>query len=160
MPECANKIANKKWGALTAIRFSEAKKNGQHWVFRCDCSTERVYRLSMVKVGRIDSCGCRPAPLAKRAYQISWYFGIDGDEALKLAIRTEGNCDACGKPERSKTRGGLVRMLNVDHCHNTGDVRGVLCSDCNIAIGHAEDNPTRLRVLAAYLERAVFKREI
>lgn len=40
----------------------------------------------------------------------------------------------------------------VDHCHSTGQVRGLLCDPCNKALGQVKDNPQRLRNLATYLE--------
>lgn len=42
----------------------------------------------------------------------------------------------------------------VDHCHTTNVVRGILCHNCNVAVGHAQDDPARLRRLANYLEEA------
>lgn len=47
---------------------------------------------------------------------------------------------------------GSHKTLHVDHCHETGNVRGVLCRNCNVALGHACDDPERLRALAVYLE--------
>lgn len=44
--------------------------------------------------------------------------------------------------------------LHIDHCHETGAVRGVLCGPCNSALGHARDSVTRLKELIAYLERS------
>lgn len=41
----------------------------------------------------------------------------------------------------------------IDHCHTTNTYRGILCSWCNFAIGHAKDDPSVLRNLIAYLER-------
>ena len=49
--------------------------------------------------------------------------------------------------------GGKTGVPHVDHDHATGEVRGLLCSGCNHAIGHAKDDPTRLRQMADYLER-------
>jgi hypothetical protein len=59
-----------------------------------------------------------------------------------------GVCAVCRKlnPDR------LGRRLHVDHCHETGRVRGLLCTLCNNAIGQAGESPERLRALATYLE--------
>ena len=43
-------------------------------------------------------------------------------------------------------------MPLVDHDHETGKVRGLLCNGCNIAIGYAKDSPETLRRMAAYIE--------
>ncbi len=53
-------------------------------------------------------------------------------------------CAACGGDEE--------RRWVVDHCHATGQVRGVLCDKCNLALGMTADDPERLRKLAAYVE--------
>ena len=42
--------------------------------------------------------------------------------------------------------------LSVDHNHETGEIRGLLCVNCNRAVGHMRDNPALLRVAADYLE--------
>ncbi|MFI8827108.1 endonuclease VII domain-containing protein [Streptomyces sp. NPDC053431] len=42
--------------------------------------------------------------------------------------------------------------VHVDHCHGTGRVRGVLCFNCNSAIGKLGDDPDRIRRAVAYLE--------
>lgn len=42
----------------------------------------------------------------------------------------------------------------VDHCHTTNVIRGVLCSGCNLGLGHFKDSPVRLRAAAEYLLRS------
>lgn len=66
-----------------------------------------------------------------------------GLTAAELADAEAQVCEVCGSDQRQV----------VDHDHSTGVVRGVLCSWCNTAIGHAFDDPGRLRAMAAYLER-------
>ncbi|OZE35807.1 hypothetical protein CH259_16615 [Rhodococcus sp. 05-2254-4] len=60
-------------------------------------------------------------------------------------------CDICKQPERSK-RNGVVRLLNKDHDHSTGEWRGLLCSRCNMAIGLLADNVALLKSAIEYLE--------
>lgn len=60
----------------------------------------------------------------------------------KRAERT-ANCPICDTHE----------VLVWDHNHKTGAFRAYICSPCNLALGHAKDNPTTLRRLADYLER-------
>jgi len=43
-------------------------------------------------------------------------------------------------------------MLAVDHNHTTGRVRGALCTNCNLGLGHFKDNPELLRLAALFLE--------
>jgi len=47
--------------------------------------------------------------------------------------------------------------VHVDHCHQTGRVRGVLCFNCNSAIGKLGDDPDAVRRAAAYLEGSSWK---
>ena len=71
-----------------------------------------------------------------------------------------GGCAICGvTPENAQGRitgRGVPRYsLHVDHCHVGGQVRGLLCHHCNIALGEAKDDPAVLRRMADYLERPV-----
>jgi hypothetical protein len=49
--------------------------------------------------------------------------------------------------------GNYGRLL-IDHNHETGEVRGLLCYSCNTALGLSRDDPVRLRALALYVETA------
>lgn len=59
-----------------------------------------------------------------------------------MTLQEITGCEVCGSDKN----------LNIDHNHDTGNVRGVLCSNCNLAAGQAQDSPTILRLLADYLE--------
>jgi len=48
-----------------------------------------------------------------------------------------------------------VERLVADHCHKTGKVRGLLCKECNFALGWMRDNPATARAAADYLERSL-----
>lgn len=79
--------------------------------------------------------------------------GLSVDEFVRL--RGISECEVCGKakPERRSL------AIDYDHSHHDGPsrmcpdcIRGVLCSGCNSALGHAGDSPDILRKLANYLE--------
>lgn len=75
-------------------------------------------------------------------------YGITPDDYVTLFRAQEGACAICHKPETVEGR-----SLAVDHDHETGEVRGLLCFRCNTALGKFNDDPQLLRAAAAYLER-------
>lgn len=92
----------------------------------------------------------------RRVYHLRKNYGITMDEFLQLLQAQDHKCAVCGTAITQNSNGGQnkrVRNLDVDHCHDTGKVRGILCSQCNKGIGCFKDDPERLRSAAAYLER-------
>lgn len=45
----------------------------------------------------------------------------------------------------------LFSEIQIDHCHKSGKVRGLLCKHCNWLLGHAKDNPNTLARAIEYL---------
>lgn len=76
-------------------------------------------------------------------------YGITVEQYAEMLASQGGKCLLCEAREADS----LKRRLHVDHDHDTGKVRGLLCSSCNIGIGKFCDNPERLRKAADYLER-------
>ena len=80
-------------------------------------------------------------------------FGLTGDEYAARLAAQGGVCAICARPETRKDKAGHIKPLAVDHCHESGAVRGLLCDACNQGIGHFGDDVTRMRQAMAYLER-------
>lgn len=78
-------------------------------------------------------------------------FGISLDEYLKKFQSQDGVCAICLEPETSTGMGKTLRRLAVDHCHDTGRIRDLLCSRCNKTLGMAKDNTDLLQKMIAYL---------
>ena len=76
-------------------------------------------------------------------------YGITAAIRDKLA-EIQGGCGICG----TKKPGGRYNTWNVDHCHHTGKVRGVLCWDCNTGIGKLKDDASLLRRAIQWLEQS------
>ena len=72
-------------------------------------------------------------------------YGVTFARYAELLNEQNGCCAICHRPEPDD------RMLDVDHDHETGEVRGLLCTSCNRVLGHAHDSVERLRAAADYL---------
>ncbi len=90
-----------------------------------------------------------------RSARLKSKFGITLDEYRDMEEQQEACCKICGKhkSKNSVTKSGQVMELAVDHCHETGKVRGLLCTNCNRGLGRFKDNPEFLRNAADYLEQ-------
>jgi hypothetical protein len=83
---------------------------------------------------------------AMHGYHVKLKFGLSREEYSALLEKQGGACALCGKPKPPQ------RRLLVDHCHETGKVRGLLCIGCNTAIGQLGDNVAGLTKAIEYLE--------
>jgi hypothetical protein len=89
----------------------------------------------------------RKCVTCERDRQLKFKYGITQEEYDALLEAQGGGCAVCGAtPEEEE--------LPVDHDHDTGEVRGILCNNCNNGIGRFEDSPELLRSAADYLEGA------
>lgn len=76
------------------------------------------------------------------------FYGITVEELESLRSLHAGRCAICGGHRGTKA-------LCVDHCHATGQVRGLLCNPCNRGIGFFEDNLEYLQRAIDYLQQHV-----
>lgn len=79
-------------------------------------------------------------------------YGLDAGQLQKMQEDRQGRCDICGKEETVLGSTGKVKSLAIDHCHDTGRIRGLLCNNCNRGIGLLNKEPDLLRKALAYLE--------
>ena len=88
-------------------------------------------------------CRCVPCTEAARFAQIEKLYGLSREGFHALLERQEGRCAGCREP--------FDGTPHVDHNHATGAVRGLLCRNCNLALGLLKDSPQTLGNLVEYL---------
>ena len=106
--------------------------------------------------------GCADQPIIKGCCYSHYYaiykYGVEPEEFARLLTHQGGGCAVCQRTlGGSAGKPGRYSRLAVDHNHRTGDVRGLLCMDCNLGIGKFDDDPQRLERAAAYLRRRIRK---
>lgn len=82
-------------------------------------------------------------------------YGMTVEQYQAMVTLQNGLCYICHRPPTGRRAEGEQPLLHVDHDHNTGAIRRLLCSKCNQAIGLMDDSPDRLLAAAAYLEEHV-----
>lgn len=82
-----------------------------------------------------------------RAGHLKRSYGMTEAERDEMIAAQGGVCLICLK----------APAVHVDHCHTTGRVRGVLCFNCNTAIGKLGDDPDAARRVVSYLEGHAWK---
>jgi len=78
-----------------------------------------------------------------RAQHLRRQYGLSAEEYDTILAEQEGVCAICGEAETRSCR-GKVSALAVDHDHATGEIRGPLCTRCNLMVGLLERDPLEL----------------
>ncbi len=87
--------------------------------------------------------------LFRRNHELIRTYGIDIIQYNNLFEAQGGCCGIC-----SRHQSELKRPLDVDHDHNTGAIRGLLCSKCNTGVGLFHDRTYLLSRALNYLQRS------
>lgn len=156
-----------KIAMLTLLEKTSTRTKNGSFKYRviCDCGTEKIVGYSQMTSGRTQSCGClqrrkgEMSPAYKhgrshtKEYDLELHmkrqYGLGFVEYNKMLEKQNGVCAICNStpPNHHKKR------LNIDHCHTTGRVRGLLCDACNRALGLLKDSPELMLKAISYLAR-------
>lgn len=86
-------------------------------------------------------------------FRLRTKYGVTYEFYEELLEKQNHRCAICGQSETRKSNGVPILMA-VDHDHDTGKIRGVLCNNCNRALGLLKDDTDVLRKAIEYLENA------
>lgn len=76
-------------------------------------------------------------------------YGITLEQRNAIISDQNGKCACCGELLALIGKNGA----NIDHCHRTGKVRGILCGGCNRGLGQFKDSADRCEQAASYLRK-------
>ena len=119
------------------------RKDRKQWLTSCiPCTTE---------MKKESEKALRSNPQWKQALRdrrIKNTYGLTPDTYNVMYAQQLGCCDICGSEEKDVTGA----RLHIDHDHDTGEVRGLLCSNCNRGLGMLKDSSEIINKAVAYLK--------
>lgn len=114
-----------------------------------ECSRPRQLRANREAMRTYRKTHAHHVKRVKHAWDLRTKFGMSvADYDARLAAQG-GRCLVCLEVPRGGR--GVIRKLVVDHCHATGRIRGLLCPNCNTAIGLLREEPQRFNRAVSYL---------
>ncbi len=110
----------------------------------------RELYLIRAKKWNAENPGKRAANWQKWSYgrRLELKYGLTIEQFEEMLHKQNYCCAICREPFSSP------RNRHVDHCHDTGVVRGILCQKCNLAIGLLQNSPTVALEAAHYLNQS------
>lgn len=96
---------------------------------------------------------CKMCAQAKnKNYRQKYLYGLDSEKIEEILEAQGYRCAICGTH-----RDVLNRDLHIDHCHDSDKVRGLLCVNCNVGLGHFKDSVDLLTFAIAYLNNPPYE---
>jgi len=136
---------------MTKRSFFDRSRNHRRIQMRCKqchCTTQKkIYRKNPEKQRAYKRKYAQENPEKVKNTELWKRFRIRLVDFNKLLSNQKGRCGIClsNKP-------GGKGTWHVDHDHTTDKVRGLLCHNCNLGLGHFKDDPECCKLAANYLE--------
>lgn len=83
-----------------------------------------------------------------RRYNLKREYGMSIEDFDQMLARQDGRCSICLSPSPKWKHG-----WNIDHCHKTGKIRAILCSNCNKTLGLLGESIPTLHRMIQYIEQ-------
>jgi hypothetical protein len=155
---------------LSFWAFAEAigeRPSPRHWLDRPDSTQLYGPENFEWRAPKLDVAHTANTTEGRRAYQqalraqtdrywvgsnLKRYYGMTRAQYDALLESQGGGCAICGR-EEDRQVDGTSQLLAVDHDHESGEVRGLLCRQHNMMVGQSNDSPEALRKAADYLDQ-------
>jgi len=144
-------------------------KNGHEFtddsVYVSHRASGQVMRQCRICVNEQNRAAYEPLTIAERAerrnsfpsrakgkhYQRKYKYGLGEEQVRELLEYQGGGCGICDRPLDLDATDKKSKVA-VDHNHETGEVRGILCQNCNTGIGMFDEDPRTIRRALAYVQ--------
>lgn len=141
------RVAEKRWREANK---DKCRENSKRWREKNKDKTRERNAKSKLKYGKAyyaeQMREWRKAnPDSVKNTELKKRFGITLREYNVMLAAQGGVCAVCGQI--------CTRALSVDHCHETGQIRGLLCAGCNTALGLLGEDVVRMKSLIAYVHK-------
>lgn len=143
---------------LTEYHNDKSKRDGlREQCKECRCKHPKIVHKNCIACGDsflAEGYAKAQKYCGEKCQRMHLRYGINEYKYEDLLISQNYKCAICNNEETSiDKRTGKVYELAVDHCHKTGQVRGLLCANCNGGLGNYNDDITRLKKAIEYLEK-------
>lgn len=112
--------------------FHFRNDSNTHYTYCRDCKTKQTYTNSIQKK-----------------------FNMSPTDYINLHDYQKGLCAICSTPVENVFTGFKGIKQAIDHCHHTGEIRGILCRKCNSGIGMLQDDPYIIEKALNYLNKGI-----
>jgi len=110
------------------------------------CYCKKCRKELSVEKGWTRKSNNKRTPMDNFVFKLKNLYGVTYEDFLKLLDEQNNKCLICNKHiERG-------RGLHIDHNHETGEIRGLLCDKCNVGLGSFKDSPYLLKKAIGYLQ--------
>ena len=121
-------------------------KNTQDWLEK----NQEKNKISNEK-RRIKQLNDPHHKLRRRNSYLKKEYSITHEDYEKMLKQQNNGCAICFR------KPGEGKYLHVDHCHKTGNIRGLLCHQCNWYLGTIEADPGLYKRISFYLNNSRYK---
>jgi hypothetical protein len=95
---------------------------------------------------------CSYCKTCQNELRVKRKYGVDYEEYKRMLTKQNNCCANPGCLANKPGAPGRTRFY-IDHCHKTNKIRGLLCHQCNLALGHVSDDIKKLEGLIVYLKK-------